>query len=102
MTVHAEISLTGCLPAIASSGEAGGHLDSYVTSSHQLAGAISRARCQIDLVNEYRTRLIADVVTGKVDVRDIPVEPLEEREELEKIAGHAEAGEEEMGQRREP
>ncbi len=31
--------------------------------------AISRARRQIDLLREYRTRLIADVVTGRVDVR---------------------------------
>ena len=32
--------------------------------------AISRARRQIELLREYRTRLIADVVTGKLDVRD--------------------------------
>ena len=31
--------------------------------------AIARARRQIGLVQEYRTRLIADVVTGKLDVR---------------------------------
>ena len=31
--------------------------------------AISRARRQIELLQEYRTRLIADVVTGKIDVR---------------------------------
>ena len=31
--------------------------------------AIDRARRQIDLLHEYRTRLIADVVTGKLDVR---------------------------------
>ena len=31
--------------------------------------AIARARRQIDLLQEYRTRLIADVVTGKLDVR---------------------------------
>ena len=31
--------------------------------------AIVRARRQIELVQEYRTRLIADVVTGKLDVR---------------------------------
>jgi len=29
-----------------------------------------RARYQIDLLSEYRTRLIADVVTGKLDVRE--------------------------------
>ena len=32
--------------------------------------AIARARRQIDLLNEYRTRLIADIVTGKLDVRE--------------------------------
>ena len=29
-----------------------------------------QTRRQIDLVNEYRTRLIADVVTGQLDVRE--------------------------------
>ena len=32
--------------------------------------AITRARRQIELVQEYRTRLIADMVTGKLDVRE--------------------------------
>ena len=32
--------------------------------------AITLARRQIELIEEYRTRLIADVVTGKVDVRE--------------------------------
>ena len=32
--------------------------------------AINRARRQIELVQEYQTRLIADVVTGKLDVRE--------------------------------
>ena len=32
--------------------------------------AISRTRCQIELLREYRTRLIADVVIGKLDVRE--------------------------------
>jgi type I restriction enzyme S subunit len=31
---------------------------------------ISRAEREIELLNEYRTRLIADVVTGKLDARD--------------------------------
>ena len=30
---------------------------------------IDKVRCQIELMQEYRTRLIADVVTGKLDVR---------------------------------
>ena len=32
--------------------------------------AVDRARRQIELLREYRTRLIADVVTGKLDVRE--------------------------------
>ena len=32
--------------------------------------AIVRARRQIELLQEYRTRLVADVVTGKLDVRE--------------------------------
>ena len=32
--------------------------------------AINSAHRQIDLMNEYRTRLIADVVTGQLDVRE--------------------------------
>ena len=44
--------------------------------------AISRAHRQIELVQEYRTRLIADVVTGKLDVREaaaqLPDEPDDE------------------------
>lgn len=32
--------------------------------------AIARTNREIDLLNEYRTRLVADVVTGKVDVRE--------------------------------
>ena len=32
--------------------------------------AIDRARRQVELMEEYRTRLIADVVTGKIDVRE--------------------------------
>ena len=41
--------------------------------------AIARARRQVELLEEYRTRLIADVVTGKLDVREaaarLPDEP---------------------------
>ncbi len=37
----------------------------------RLDTALSRATRQIALMREYRTRLIADVVTGKVDVRAV-------------------------------
>ena len=41
-----------------------------IEATAKASRAIDRARRQIDLMNEYRTRLIADVVTGKVDVRN--------------------------------
>ena len=34
------------------------------------ATTITRAQHQIDLMSEYRTRLIADMVTGQLDVRE--------------------------------
>ena len=43
------------------------HID---RKSEELDKAISRAQQEISLLREYRTRLIADVVTGKLDVRD--------------------------------
>ena len=43
------------------------HIDEVTTS---VDDAITRTRSQIDLMNEYRTRLIADVVTGQLDVRE--------------------------------
>ena len=50
----------------------------------KIDAAIAAARREIELLREYRTRLIADVVTGKVDVREVaaqlPEEPPEERE----------------------
>jgi len=38
-------------------------------STGNLHQAIDRAHSEISLLREYRTRLIADVVTGKLDVR---------------------------------
>ena len=44
---------------------------------------IDRARRQINLLREYRTRLIADVVTGKLDVREAVARLPDEAEEPE-------------------
>ena len=48
----------------------------------KIDAAIAAACREIDLLREYRTRLIADVVTGKVDVREVaaqlPEEPSED------------------------
>ena len=43
----------------------------------------SRAHREIDLLKEYRTRLIADVVTGKLDVRETMVSLSNKVERLE-------------------
>ena len=46
--------------------------------------AIARATREINLIREYRTRLIADVVTGKLDVRHlVPAEPLPAEEQTD-------------------
>ena len=58
--------------------------------------AAQGAHREISLLREYRTRLIADVVTGKLDVREVAAnlpEEAEELEELEEIEG-VENGEE--------
>lgn len=44
-------------------------LDRIEVESRDLNALIDRANREIDLIREYRTRLIADVVTGKLDVR---------------------------------
>ena len=43
------------------------HLDSTMSGLHS---TISRLEREITLLREYRTRLVADVVTGKLDVRE--------------------------------
>jgi len=58
----------------------------YITlTTSGIATAIAATRSEIELLREYRTRLIADVVTGKVDVREVaarlPEEPPEEEAE---------------------
>ncbi len=44
--------------------------DHVLSASRSIQKKSNRARRQIELVEEYRTRLIADVVTGKLDVRE--------------------------------
>ncbi len=64
--------------------------------------AISRLERQIDLLREYRTRLVADVVTGKLDVRDaaakLPVEEQANEPGEELVDEASEAIEDEMAE----
>ena len=52
--------------------------------------AISNLEREIELLREYRTRLVADVVTGKLDVREaaagLPDEPLAPEPEPEEAS----------------
>lgn len=48
----------------------------------EISQAISRAEREIELMREYRTRLISDVVTGQVDVRGMEVPEVAEDELL--------------------
>ena len=52
-------------------------VDHVTTASDSIQVRIDRARRQIELMQEYRTRLIADVVTGKLDVRGAVAEEIE-------------------------
>ena len=51
----------------------------------EATAAIERTRRQIELLQEYRTRLIADVVTGKLDVREAAAQLPDESDDEEPI-----------------
>jgi len=52
-------------------------------STKIIDAAVGRAQTEISLLREYRTRLIADVVTGKLDVREAAARLPDEVEESE-------------------
>ena len=55
------------VPPLAEQAAIAAYLDKQTAA---IDAAITRARREIELLSEYRTRLIADVVTGQVDVRE--------------------------------
>ena len=57
-----------CVPPLAEQAAIAAYLDKQTAA---IDAAITRAQREIDLLSEYRTRLIADVVTGQVDVREV-------------------------------
>lgn len=57
-------------------------LEHIQEKSVEIDQAITRAQREIELMREYRTRLISDVVTGQVDVRGIEVPEVAEEELL--------------------
>jgi type I restriction enzyme S subunit len=59
-----------------------GEVERVVRISEQ---GVEKAQREIDLLREYRTRLIADVVTGKLDVREAAARLPDETEEPEPL-----------------
>lgn len=58
-----------------------------------LAAGITRLEREIELLREYRARLVADVVTGKLDVRAAAAEVPEFERTAEMPAGVSDAAE---------
>lgn len=76
-------------------------VDSIHLATKPLDTAISRLEREIELLREYRTRLVADVVTGKLDVREaaarLPDEaPLETIEDDADLTDEADTADEEV------
>jgi type I restriction enzyme S subunit len=62
------------------------HVLSWIaTETEALIRAAADAESEIDLLREYRTRLIADVVTGKLDVREAAARLPQEAEDVEPL-----------------
>ncbi|MDE2938067.1 MAG: restriction endonuclease subunit S [Chloroflexota bacterium] len=59
------------LPPLAEQTAIAAYLD---IATAEIGAAITRAQRQIELLEEYRSRLIADVVTGKIDVREAAID----------------------------
>lgn len=75
-------NLTVPLPSL---GEQQVILDYVAREQGPLLVAISRLEREIELLREYRTRLVADVVTGKLDVREAAAKLSDETDESEPI-----------------
>lgn len=71
-------------------------VESIAASTRTLGAAIKHARRELGLLQEYRTRLIADVVTGKLDVREVAARLPDETEDTDSLADfEAESADEE-------
>jgi len=71
-------------------------IDHIQKRSVEIDQAIARAEREIELMREYRTRLISDVVTGQVDVRGVVVPDVdgEDSAEVDEAAEDADGFEE--------
>jgi type I restriction enzyme, S subunit len=68
-------------------------VESIIAQAGGIERAIQRTEREIALLREYRTRLIADVVTGKLDVREAAKNLPDEEEEKETVPVESEEAE---------
>lgn len=82
-------AVTFCLPPLHEQQEVISHIKDKFS---EIDAAITRAEREIELIREYRARLISDAVTGQVDVRGIEVPEVteEELQALDDAPGEAE------------
>jgi type I restriction enzyme S subunit len=72
-------------------------LDEVARQTSEIDTAMAHTEREISLLREYRTRLIADVVTGKLDVREAAARLTEEPKKIEEIhEAEALSGDEEV------
>jgi type I restriction enzyme, S subunit len=88
-----------CFPPVPEQAEIAAALDSELLGCNS---AISRLEREIELLREYRTRLVADVVTGQLDVREaaarLPEETVQHAgEEDADLSDETEPSDEEVG-----
>ena len=72
LSVERVMNLRVPVPPVAEQATIGKHI---INTARDTDVATTRIARQIDLMNEYRTRLIADVVTGQLDVRHSHIGP---------------------------
>jgi type I restriction enzyme S subunit len=60
-------------------------VDAIEHATRQISEAVKRTEVETELLREYRTRLIADVVTGKLDVREAAATLPDEADEPEPL-----------------
>ena len=71
------------IPFIVPSNEEQIKIVAYIKAEHKkLDISISKLKKQVSLLKEYRTRLISDVVTGQIDVRNVAIPEYEVETEV--------------------
>ena len=71
------------VPSITEQAAIAEYLDKEITN---IDTALNNTRRELELLQEYRTVLIADVVSGKVDVRDVAANLPDDADDAERRA----------------